>query len=61
MVKKTLEGLDGIKEVTVSFRQKKVDVLYDPEKVMIQDMISVIERIGFKAKIMETGNEGDCK
>lgn len=61
VVKKALEGLDGIKEVTVSFKQKRADVLYDAKKVTIQDMISTVDRIGFKAKMMEERNERDLR
>jgi copper chaperone CopZ len=50
VVKKALEGLEGVKEATVSFKEKRADVLYDPSKVTVEDMISAISRVGFRAK-----------
>jgi copper chaperone CopZ len=56
VVKKALEGLDGIKEAIVSFKEKRADVLYDPQKVTVEDMVSAISRVGFRAKLI--GGEG---
>ena len=56
MVKKALEGLEGIREAIVSFREKRADVLYDPEEVTVEDMVSAISRVGFRAKLI--GGEG---
>ncbi len=58
MVKKALEGLDGIKEATVSFKEERADVLYDPERVTVEDMITTISKVGFKAKLMEGPDGG---
>ena len=58
MVKKALEGLDGIKEATVSFKEKRADVLYDPREVTVEDMVKAISRVGFRAKLMGGGDDG---
>ena len=58
MVKKALEGLDGIKEATVSFKEKRADVLYDPREVTVEDMVKAISRVGFRAKLMGGGDGG---
>jgi len=52
VVKKALEGLEGIKRATVSFSEKRADVLYDPVKVTVEDMMSAITRIGFTPKLI---------
>lgn len=56
MVKKALEGLEGVKEAIVSFKEKRADVLYDPDRVTVEDMIRAISRAGFSAKPI--GGEG---
>jgi copper chaperone CopZ len=58
VVKKALEGLEGVKEATVSFKEKRADVLYDPAEVTIKDMLSAINSIGFRAKIIGGGDAG---
>lgn len=52
MVKKALEGLEGVKEATVSFKKKRADVLYDPAEITVDHMISAISRAGFRAKLI---------
>ncbi len=58
MVKKALVGLEGVNEATVSFKEKRADVLYDPERVTVEDMITTISKVGFKAKLMEGADGG---
>lgn len=59
MVKKALHGLEGIKEATVSLNEKRADVLYDPQKVTVEDMIRAISHAGFSAKLMEEAEGGN--
>jgi copper chaperone CopZ len=42
----------------VSFKEKRADVLYDPAEVTIKDMLSAINSIGFRAKIIGGRNAG---
>ncbi len=56
MVKKALDGLEGVEEAIVSFKKKRADVLYDPAQVTVDDMMSAISRVGFRAKPI--GGEG---
>jgi copper chaperone CopZ len=55
LVKKALERLEGIKEATVSFKEKRADVLYDPQEVTVEDMLNAISRVGFRAKLIGGG------
>jgi copper chaperone CopZ len=58
VVKKALDGLEGVNEATVSFKEKRADVLYDPQKVTVEDMTRVISRVGFRAKLIGGGDGG---
>ena len=58
MVKKALEGLEGVKDATVSFKEKSADVLYDPQKVTVEDMMKTISRVSFRGKLMGGGDGG---
>jgi len=59
VVKKALEGLDGINEAAVSFKEKRANVLYDPAEVTVKDMLSAINSIGFRAKLIGGGDGGN--
>jgi copper chaperone CopZ len=58
VVKKALDGLEGVNEATVSFKEKRADVLYDPQKVTVEDMVKAIRRVGFRAKPIGGGDGG---
>ena len=58
MVKKALEGLEGVNDATVSFKKKRADVLYDPREVTVEDMVKAISRVGFRAKLLGGGDDG---
>jgi copper chaperone CopZ len=58
VVKKALDGLEGVNEATVSFKEKRADFLYDPQKVTVEDMVKVISRVGFRAKLIGGGDGG---
>lgn len=56
MVKKALDGLEGVNEATVSFKEKRADVLYDPAQVTVEDMVKAIRRVGFRARLIGEGD-----
>jgi copper chaperone CopZ len=49
MVKKALEGLKGVSRADVSFRTKEAVVGFDPGQVNVEQMIDVVNRLGFRA------------
>lgn len=51
MIKTTLKKLDGIVSADVSFKEAKATVKYQEEKITVEQMIKVIEGIGFKASL----------
>ena len=53
MVKRALEGLEGVEKAEVSFRRAEAHVKYDPEKVTIEDMMQKVRDSGFRASIRE--------
>ena len=48
-VKKTLSGIDGVKETKVSLEDKNARIIYDPEKVSPEQLKNAISEIGYKA------------
>jgi copper chaperone CopZ len=56
VVKKALDGLEGVNEATVSFKEKRADVLYDPAQVTVEDMVKAIRRVGFRARLIGEGD-----
>jgi copper chaperone CopZ len=48
-VKALLAGEPGVKASTVSFREGKARVLYDPSATSTDRLIAVIERAGYRA------------
>lgn len=51
IVKRALEGLDGVKKAEVSFEQGEAQVTFDPEKVTIPQMIEAVQKTGFGARL----------
>ncbi len=53
VIKKALEGLDGVEKVSISFKRKRGDVFFDPDKVSETEIVNKVNQIGFKAKVIE--------
>lgn len=53
VIKKALEGLDGVKKASISFKRKRGDVFYDPDKVTQTEIVDKVNQIGFKAEVIE--------
>ncbi len=49
MVKKALEGLDGVKKADVSFSKAEAVVYFEEGKATVKEMIRVISSVGFRA------------
>lgn len=48
-VRKTLSGIDGVKDVKVSLQDKNAIVTYDPKKVTTEQLKNSINKLGYKA------------
>ena len=53
IVKKALEGLDGVDKASISYDEKRGEVSYDPDKVGETDIINKVKKAGFMAKVVE--------
>lgn len=53
IIRKALEGLEGVEKASINFRRKRGDVLYDPDKVTQKEIVDKVNQIGFKAKVIE--------
>ncbi len=54
IVQKSLEKLDGVKEVTTNISTGRADVTFDDEKVKVSQMIHAVEDAGYGAKVFES-------
>jgi Cu+-exporting ATPase len=54
VVKRALEGLEGVEKAEVSFAKGTAQVRYDPSKVTVDDMIRAVERAGFKGSLLKS-------
>jgi Cu+-exporting ATPase len=52
VVKRALEGLDGVEKAEVSFAKGTAQVRFDPSKVTVEDMIRAVEKAGFKGSVL---------
>lgn len=50
-IKVALKKLDGVKDATVSFKDKRAQVTYDPARVTPDRMVKAIEDAGYKARV----------
>ncbi len=48
-VKRALEGLKGVQKADVSLRDRQARVTFDPGQVGLEQMIDVVNHLGFKA------------
>lgn len=48
-MKRALEGLPGVKEAHVNFDKKEAVVVYDPDQVTAEQMITAVANVGFRA------------
>lgn len=48
-IKKALSGMDGIKEVIISLKEKNATVKFDPKKITPEQLQEAINKLGYKA------------
>lgn len=53
-VRLAVKKMDGVEDVEVSHDDNSATVKYDADKVTPEDIVKVIEKQGFKAKVTET-------
>ena len=53
IVKKALEGLEGVEKASVSFLEKRGEVFFDPDKVSETVIVNKVNEIGFSAKVIK--------
>lgn len=53
VIRKALEGLEGVEKASVSFKEKRGEVFYDPDKVSEKEIVGKVNQIGFKAEAIE--------
>jgi len=53
IIKKALEGLEGVEKAEISFSKKRGDILFDADKVSEAVIVNKVNEIGFNAKVIE--------
>lgn len=53
MVKRALEGLNGVQRADVSFRDKEARVMFEPAEVTVDQLIDAVNRSGFRASLRQ--------
>ena len=53
IIRKALEGLDGVEKASVSYSKGKGEVHFDPAKVSEKDIVDRVIQTGFKAVVIE--------
>ncbi|HYR37784.1 MAG TPA: heavy metal-associated domain-containing protein [Methylomirabilota bacterium] len=46
-----MEGLPGVQQADVSFRNKEARVTFDPARVTTDQLIQAIDKLGFRASL----------
>jgi mercuric transport protein len=50
-IRVVLKKLDGVRDATVSFKDRRAQVTYDPARVTPDKMVKAIEDAGYKARV----------
>ena len=53
IIKKALEGLEGVEKAKISFLKKRGEVFFDPAKVSEAEIVNKVNEIGFSGKVIE--------
>jgi copper chaperone CopZ len=53
IIKKALEGLEGVEKASISYDTKRGEIQYNPEKVTETEIVNKVNQIGFKANVIE--------
>jgi copper chaperone CopZ len=55
-VEKALASLEGVEKADAKVTQKSVTVVYDPQKVSVEELIAAVNRTGYRAHAPERVN-----
>jgi copper chaperone CopZ len=56
-----LEGLEGVEKADISFKEKRGEICFDPERVSETEIVNKVNQIGFKAKVVaELASRTQC-
>ena len=53
IIRKALEGLDGVEKASVSYSKGEGEVYFDPAKVSEKEIVDRVNQTGFRAKVIE--------
>lgn len=53
-IKKALQGVDGVKEVSVDYDSKTASVAFNPQKTSIEALIKATTNAGYPATVSQT-------
>ena len=53
IVKKALEGLEGVEKANISYSKKSGEVFFDPDKVSEKEIVDRVNQTGFRARVIE--------
>lgn len=57
-VKTVVKKLDGVEKVDASHRDKQATVIYERAKVTPEQIVAAIEKLGYKAELVEKARSG---
>ena len=58
-VEKALKKLDGVNEVTVNLAAERADIIFDPNRVRLEDLIEAVEKSGYELVLPEEGAQSE--
>jgi copper chaperone CopZ len=50
-IEKVLKGVDGVQEAKVFFNTGRIEVEYDPQKVVNETLIQAVRSVGYEAVV----------
>jgi copper chaperone CopZ len=50
-IEKVLKGVDGVQEAKVFFNTGRIEVEYDPQKVVSETLIQAVRSVGYEAVV----------
>ena len=53
IIRKALEGLDGVEKASVSYSKGTGEVYFDPTKVSEKEIVDRVNQTGFRGKVIE--------
>jgi copper chaperone CopZ len=53
IIRKALEGLEGVEKASISYSKKEGEVFFDPDMVTEKEIVNKVNEVGFRAKVIE--------